>query len=175
MKNTRLSIAQSREKEDLLPKLLNQAFHVTCWQRAELITRDGHIRANGDAGLKSVFSANQGFFAARDHISVFDFRSASSQQIDDSLWKCSPWQIADACGHHLAIFFLSAIATARLVSWEAWKSAGRPPQNVVPFVEAGYPGELLLTEIDELCEVTIEYEENDLVRILRAGSLAPRA
>jgi hypothetical protein len=78
-------------------------------------------------------------------------------EFEDSLYKCGPHRAAATCGYEIAIFFLTSQAVAKLSSWHEWKEARVFEQMVVPYVEAGYPGALQLTDIEELLEVSLNY------------------
>lgn len=154
----------------LLPLLRHRVFHVTCAANLPAILASGRISANLDGTLPTAFGASRNsFFRLRDCVSVFDYRTATDEEIDKSLTKCTPWQAGRMCGFEIAIFFLNNAAGSRLEPWPLWKTTESYRQMVVPYVEAGHPGPIPLASIDELLKVTLHYEPSPLVLALQAA------
>ena len=155
-------------RDTLLPLLLGRVFHVTCLAVADSIMTAGEIQPNRKATRSSPFGSTNAFFRNRGCVSLFDYRTASPQQIEDSLGKCSPYHVS-ACSNALAFFFLSNDALTALVPWTRWKEEGVSSEKIVPYVEAGHPGPILLTSIDELLRVAIQPKPDPIVDALQRG------
>jgi hypothetical protein len=155
------------QEEKLLPLLIGRVFHVTNLNNLKPIVDSGEIRPNinGDLSTTFGFSSNS-FFRKRGCISVFDYRFATAEQIEESLRKCSPYPGASD-GKEFAYLFLSECLHNRLIPWIKWKEEEAWGQMIVPYVEAGYPGPVSIGLIDEVFRVIIHPSQNPLVVALR--------
>ncbi len=54
-----------------------------------------------------------------------------------------------------------------LLPWTDWSSSGDLSQNIVPYVEAGYPGPLPLSMIDEVLFVRITEDPGCFAALVR--------
>ena len=100
---------------------------------------------------------------------MFDYRSASDKEIYDATCKCSPFHVPLA-NHELAYLFLSEEQYDRLVPWIRWKEEeGALSDKIVPYVEAGYPGNIPISSIEEVWRVTIAFPPNPIGDALDAA------
>ncbi len=163
-----------REFHDrLLPLLVGRVFHVTRLSALEQVLAAGEIRLNRDGQLPTLFGSTNSFFRKRGCVSVFDYRSATAEQIEESIGKCSPFPISE---DELAFLFLSKVAQDCLVPWTMWKTEQAWSDKIVPYVEAGHPGAIPITSIDEVFRVTIDTPDtpaNRLVEVLNSARQEP--
>jgi hypothetical protein len=166
-----LSLHSSQLRSALLPLLLGRVFHVTRRKVCEQILAEGVIRANTDGALPTVFGSSNSFFRKRGCVSFFDYRSATAEQIEAALGKCSPYHLPSSDPEllnepNVSYLFLSEAAHDRLISWSRWKEEEAYSDKVVPWVETGYPGEVPLTFIERVLHVTIDYPADSLAAML---------
>lgn len=151
----------------LLPQLSNRVFHVTTEGAVPQIISEGVIRSNADGRFSFTFRQSENsYFRKRNCVSVFDLRSATPEQIDDSLGKyyfLSP----SFAENHPVYLFLNASCFDRLVPWIRWKEESAWSDMVIPYVEAGYPGDLDFGLIDEILRLDIDQPLSPLEISLR--------
>jgi hypothetical protein len=159
---------------ELLPLLRERAFHVTCQRNLDAILRAGAIAVNADGTLETTFgSSSNSFFRNRGCVSIFDYRNISDKDLDDSIFRCSPWQPAERCDWHLAFLFLTEEARRQLRPWTEWKTTQSLREMVVPYAEAGFPGAVPISAISDILEVSFEYTPHPFIEALRRRP-APR-
>jgi hypothetical protein len=118
---------------------------------------------NPDGRLASSFgSSSRSFFRLRGRVSCFDYRDLTEERLRDTFWRCTPWQAGRHCNYAIGIYFLSSAACAVLESYRRWHEEEAYTEMVVPYVEAGHPGPIPLTAIDELLRVSIEHVPHPL-------------
>jgi hypothetical protein len=139
--------------------LKGRVFHVTRLSNLPLIQECGEIRPNNDESFQTTFGMTDvSFFRKRGCVCLFDYQNATPEQIEDSIWKCSPVQaLTPQSG--IAIFMISANKCPKLLSWEQWKHQKAWGEMVVPHVEAGHYGPIPLALIDEI--ICVERDEDD--------------
>lgn len=155
----------------VLPLVRQRAFHVTCWRHVQPILRDGFISENSSGRFATAFgSSANAFRRLRGEVSVFDYRRVTDEDVAASLHRCSPWQARVRCGHELGLFMLSEQACQRL---EPWLPSGQRDvkQMLVPYVEAGYPGNLPIVQIERPFKSVVRLRIDPLVEVLEAGRL----
>lgn len=102
---------------------------------------------------------------------MFDFRNCTDEQVEISNQRCAPWQAARHCVHDdLGIFILAFDACRKLHPWIP-SDQRDVSQMLVPYVEAGYPGPLPLSEVSRLVQAKIRMkpETDPLIKALLAG------
>jgi hypothetical protein len=145
--------------ERLLPWLDKRVFHVSLRTNLEAILADGEIRANMDSSYRSTFgSSRNSFIRNRGLISLFDYRSATRDQIALAWDGCAPVQPAYQ-GKTVVFFFLSPAHLQNVISNDecGGQDAGR--EMMVPYVEAGHKGPISMKAIEEI--MLAELAEND--------------
>jgi hypothetical protein len=161
-----INLHESELREKLLPRLLGRVFHATLASSWDSIQASGAILLN-DGKLTSPFgsgaSANS-FFRHRGCVSVFDYRSMSPEQLEDSIRKCSVFQ-THMLGPELAILFLAPFDYGVLIPWTKWKEE-QARNVIVPYVEAGYPGNIPITSIEEVLLVKVEIQERPIAHAI---------
>ena len=155
MIETRLKLPRSRLPDKLLPLLRGRVFHVSRLGNLGSIKESKEIRPNQQGIHKSAFGYYQNsYFLKIGCVSLFDYRSVTPEELDDSLDKCSPWQpIYDNSG--IVIFLLSPSDYPALLSWQDAKGkfeevkGEKVGYQYVPYVEAGHKGPISLALVDE--------------------------
>ncbi len=163
MTETSLRLDERELHTRLTPMLRGRAFHVTCASNIAAITVAGAILPNADGVRPSSFgSSSRSFFRLRGCVSIFDYRQVDEATPEETLGRCAPWNAARSCSYQLGIYFLSADACAVLENWTLWQEQEAWGQMIVPYVEAGHPGAIPLTSIEELLAVTIDHQPHPL-------------
>ncbi|MCG7996604.1 MAG: hypothetical protein JAZ06_14405 [Candidatus Thiodiazotropha taylori] len=164
MKESRLTLEES-QKVDFVKGLRGKVFHVTLYKNLESIKRSSGILVNTDCKLETAFgNAANSLYRINNCVSVFDYESPSSEKWQDHMWKCSPLLKSDE--EDLAFLFLSEEAKNKLIRWVDIKGEWTS-ERVVPYVEAGYPGTLLLSNIVEILIVNVLVDKNSLAYKLK--------
>lgn len=172
MKISDLSVDNRQLSATLLPYLRGRVFHVTRLTVFEQILAAAEIRANADGTFPTVFGSTNSFFRKRGCVSFFDYRSASSKQIEEAIGKCSPFHLPatdleSVNESQIAFLFLSTTEYDRLIPWTKWKEEEAYSDKVVPWVESGYPGSVPITSIAEALRVTINFPADSITAQLR--------
>ena len=152
MKRNRLRIEYH---DDILPAVSGRVFHVTPSANMP------HIRV-ADALVPNVHLLNasgfgyrtNGFFRKRGCVSFFDYRCTGTPEWEAHAYKCFPAQFLDR-GDTMSVLFLSDTQFARLIPWTAWRDERAWSDQIVPWIEAGYHGDVSLKHITE--ELIVEY------------------
>ena len=154
-------------KDALLPQLLNRVFHVTTDDAVARIISEGAIRTNAEGQFKFTFGQSEhSYFRKQNCVSVFDLRSVTSEQIDESLNKY--YFLNPPFAENRPVYmFLNACCFDRLVPWSRSKEESARSDIVIPYVEAGYPGDLDFGSIDELLRLDIDQPLSPLEIALR--------
>lgn len=140
--------------ELLRPALKGRVFHVTTQRAWERIQRAGGIAPNSENQLEPGFgSSANSFFRNRGCVSLFDFRTATNEQIDESL--CFPFEIIrpDRPG---VVLLISPELNSALIDWTEWERTHAWKEMIVPYIECGHPGTIPLTRIDEAILISVE-------------------
>jgi hypothetical protein len=154
-----LRLAHHQLHGQLLPILIGRVFHATSVDSLEEILASGEIRANVGAERKRGFGyAANSFFRKRGCVSLFDYHSPSVEQIEASIYKCSPYRIPRT--DRLAYLFLAQSEYHRLLPWTRWEEAQAWSDQIIPHVEAGHFGAIPMTSIEAVLRVFIVDELN---------------
>jgi len=156
-------------------RLEGRVFHVSRLSNLDPILTSGEIRPNQDATFATTFgSSSNSFFRNRGCVSLFDYRSVTPDELEDSVFKCSPMQPATPQSG-IAIFMLAVSTCPPLLSWKLWKEQGAMAEMVVPYVEAGHQGPISLSLVDEIiCIEVVEDPNSFAYRLARAVQNAAR-
>jgi hypothetical protein len=164
MNRQQLSIPSAELKTTLLSRLRERVFHVSCEGSMAGIIADAAILPNREGERVSGFSsATHSYYRLRGCVCVFDYRAVSEETLLYSLEKCAPYDLAWSCDDRIVVYFLSARAIARLDK-SATLSCG---EMFVPHVEAGHPGPLSLTDVEEVLIVHLAREEHPFIDAFR--------
>jgi len=169
MKTTDLHLRRVELKNRLLRRLVRRVFHVTRQSSMPAILEAGDIRPNPDGQFPMLFGSTNSYFVNRGCVSVFDYRSATSEQIAASLSQCSALAMAWR-GSPITCLFLSEMAQRRLVPPHTNRMTSG---KIVLHVEAGHPGPIPMSDIDEILQVTVASDAWD-ARVERIRQARPR-
>lgn len=160
--------AESQPFRDLEVMLEGRVFHVTRRRNMEAIHCSGALLPNADGQLETTFgSSANSFFRLMGCVSVFDYRKQNVPEIAEYRGRCYPFQAARPGGAGIAILMLKQESYQKLVPWTEWSSSGDLTQNIVPYVESGYPGPLPLSMIDEVLFVRITEDPGCFAALVR--------
>lgn len=151
--------SESEASDDLLAMLAGHVFHVAKLAYLPAILASRKIRPNEGRSLPTTFGyLENGFFRNRGCVSVFDYRGEATEQIQEYRGRCSPLQAASPDMGGIAIFILRPEAYDSLIPWTRWRDEGAHSEMVVPYVEAGHPGNIPITFVARI--VTLELVED---------------
>lgn len=160
MKEAEIRVRSGNLATELVPQLRGRVFHVTCRSNLESICTAGAILPNEAGKLQSTFGSSQiSFFRLRGCVSVFDYRDITDEDLQTSLANCAPYQPFRSCSNELAVLFLCPEAYSQL---EPWTSHRGTPTMVVPYAEAGFPGAISLSMVEEILHVTVEHTPSEV-------------
>lgn len=148
----------------LLPRLQRRVFHVTTHSAYGEIVRDGAIKAGGELPTRYP----NAYFRWRGYVSLCDLRFVTDDQVNLALDR---WYFLNPEGDRAspAFLFLYERAFSRLVSWKKQMENRDLDKLVVPYIEAGYPGDISLELIREALLVTINHPPpSEWLRALRS-------
>ena len=173
MKITKIHIEKGDALQQLLPNIEGKVFHVSKSKNWPMIEELGKIIPNENGELETSFgSSKNSFFKNKGCVSVFDYRNINEDKPQEHAYKCSPTSPLTP-EEGIVIFVLREESYSTLISWEGWKQEDLS-QMVVPHVEAGYPGAIELSLIDEIIFVTMDKNESSgLARLLRSMNNGP--
>jgi hypothetical protein len=141
------------EKEDFLKMVAGKVFHATDGVNVDSIINDGAIVPNSDLSKRSIFgNSAKGYFRARGCVSFFDYRRYGSAEWKEHAYKCFPISETSQ-SNSTAIFFLQDTEHSKLLPWSDWKKEEAWSERVVPHIEAGYKGKVLVQCINQLLVV----------------------
>ena len=156
-------------KTKLLPLLVGRVFHVTDTHALGRIRMSGAIKHNANEEFEFTFGQSRtSYFRSRQCISVCDLRSASQGEIEDSLGKY--YFLNPRFVNNGPIFlFLREDCLHRLISWKKWKEDAAYTEMVVPYIEAGYPGNIEVGLVESILRVEVENALDPLVEALESA------
>lgn len=170
MKIRKLQFSETGRINSLFPYLDGRVFHVTKESYLDSIFECGEIRPNQDGFYDTTFgSSTNSFFRNRGCVSLFDYRSATPEQFEMFLEKCSPTQPASP-ENSIAILFVSESIYPDLLPWTLWKDEEAHQEMILPYLEAGHPGPISLEKIDEVILVSVVEDPDSLVAALRRAN-----
>lgn len=150
-----LSVHERSLRTKLLPLLVERVFHVTSQTAYTQILADGMIRSNKNQDFEFTFGQSENsYFRKRGCVSVFDLRSVTPSQLEDALSKyyfLNPSFVAN----HPVFLFLNQSWCEQLIPWSKRKDEEAFQEMVIPYVEAGYPGDIPLSIIAGVLRVNI--------------------
>ena len=164
MSPNRVRVRQDELRSVVLPRLIGRVFHVTTRAGYAGISRDGLIKSNQDAVLPFSYPQSEAsYFRKRGCVCLFDLRSATADQIDEALQK---FYFLDPSSEDKppVFLFLNHSCYERLIPW----SVSFPDEGyramVIPYVEAGYSGDIPLSLIDSVLSLQITRRQSQLSR-----------
>lgn len=159
---------ETASKADIEAMLEGHVFHVTKRAYWEAILKTGRLEPNTDFSFQTTFSSSSNsFFRNLGCISVFDYRTPSTEETKDFRSRCYPLQAAEPGTDGIIIMIFNPSIYDVLISWTKWEEHGDLKQMVVPYVEAGHPGPISTDKIDKLIYVRFEEDPNSLAALFR--------
>ncbi len=167
----RVKVPRSELRTTLLDRLRGNVFHVTTQNAWSRIRRGEVVLSNPPAHPSIKKWEYDAYFRQRSHVSLCDLRSVRDSDLKKALADYFFLDPRGGCPDP-AFLILSRSAVERIVTYdEAIDDARKVGQMIVPFVEAGYPGDLPLAEITDVLIVDIDRPPPDpfLVALKRYG------
>lgn len=167
---------ETESLDDLEKYLQGHVFHVTRLAYLPSIVECGEIRANCDGALPTTFGfSDNAFFRNRNCVSLFDYRSEPTEEIKELRSRCDPFRPAFPPNGGIAILILRPSAYEGLIPWTRWRDENASREMVVPQVETGYPGPLLLRLVAEIISLEItEDPESFAAQLRKVHGIAPQ-
>lgn len=152
----RVRIHQSELRTTLLDRLRGKVFHVTTQEAWPLIRSTGSVSPNPSNHPVIKKWEYTPYFRQNSHVSLCDLRAVGESDLKialDRYFFLDPWS-----GNPDPVFLiLSPSSVNAIVTYgEAIGDATEAGQVIVPFIEAGYPGNLPLAEITDVLIVDID-------------------
>jgi hypothetical protein len=156
VRRTALRVKETAIREKLLPLVQGRIFHVTRLANLDSVLRDGRVRANCGGTLPPTFgSSTLSYFRQRGCVCLFDLFHCTAEQQAEHLTSCWPFSPATV-DSGIAIFALAQSAYDSVITYSTAKADGALNEMIVPYVEAGFKGDLSLSLIDEVIEVEVD-------------------
>lgn len=170
MKTAEFSRPETDRLEDIQALIEGHVFHVTKRPYWPQILATGAIEPNSNGRLPTTFGNYDSFFRKRGCISVFDFRLPPNDEILDFRRRCWPFQAATPGDEGIAILILNSSIYPVLITWNRWKDENALSEMIVPFVEAGHPGPIPVSAIDDVILLRITEDPNCHAAMMRRAA-----
>ena len=153
----RIKVHQSALRKTLLDRLRGSVFHVTTQDAWPLIRRTESVLANppDDPAIKK-WDEYTGYFQQISHVSLCDLRSVREHDLSVALQRYFFLDPRRGCPDPVFLIVSPSSVNAIVTYREAIDDATEAGQMIVPFIEAGYPGDLPLAKITEVLIVDID-------------------
>jgi len=138
VREERLSVQRDRLREDLLPHLLGQVFHVTPRAAYPQIRRSGAIRNNRDEHFAFTYAQSGASWGRQQgYICLFDLRALPEGELE---WALRKYYFLDPFDRPQSpvFLFVSSQAAARVIPW----TAAPRTTMFIPHAECWFPGDL---------------------------------
>lgn len=149
---------------EVMPMLYGKVFHVTKENNWGNIREAGKLTPDPPKGkFEKTFGTNS-YFRGIGCVSLFDYRKHTEGGFKDNYEKCLPLQpLNNECP--IIILFLSQAYYKHLVPWDVSKN-DLNGKNIVPHVEVGFKGDMLLDYFDEIFSITTDEQGGGFRSIL---------
>ena len=148
----RITLNQSDLREKLLPKLVERVFHVTTQEAWPCIERSGRVLVSPP---DSVIRWENAGLRCIGHVSLCDLRSLEKADLEHGLEKY-PFLDPRRNSRGPVFLFLRRRAIEDIGAYRDLKDrVNRLGKLIVPFIEAGYPGDLSLAKIADVLVVDV--------------------
>lgn len=138
----------------VLPRLVDNVFHVTRYSSFESIVKSGQIDPNSDGHLGDAFPGSASSYGrCKGFVCLFDFRQKSQEDISCGIGSCDfRYKLED----RLAFLLPRAEAFPKLIPGsEAYKDTDCQGRLWVPKVECWHPGALPLRLAAQVLDVCV--------------------
>ncbi len=151
MRETKRTFARNTLRDQLLPILIGEVFHVTTPEAYQAIQRTGVVRHNRDGALP--FASPQSATSwGRDqgYVCLFDLRALPDGELE---WVLRKYFFLDPFDSEQGpvYLFLRPEAFVSLIPW----TEAPPARMVIPHAECWYPGDLSISSLREALAVSI--------------------
>jgi len=161
-----LTLEQIDAYSSIKPVLDGNIFHVTPLRNLDSIFQAKEIRPNSSSNLEGAFGNHISSYARiRNRVSLFDFCNPPENKIEQHVYKCLPTNGAST-DRPLAFLFLSRDFWPKVIPYSREEFEANLSQQVVPYVEATYPGPIPLHAINKIIKITFTENPNSIVSIL---------
>jgi len=150
-----IDVQQENLRAELLPRLLRKVFHVTDATGFKLICETGAIKPNRDGLLPHTYPQSQNsYFSRRGCVCMCDLRSVTEEELEVGL---SHFYFLNPHDSNIqVILFLRSQAHGHLIPWTRKKEEKADREMVASYIESGFPGDIDISQIDEVIEVHIQ-------------------
>jgi hypothetical protein len=128
-------------------------FHVTSPDGFIGICSDGAIFSNTDGRFKSNWTENY-YFRNQGCLSIVDLVNNTRPRVTRRK-LISDYPIFEQSSPVVVFLFLSSRVYPRVIDWKKYKKERAYGQQIVPELESGVPGKVLISEIDEAWFITL--------------------
>lgn len=168
-----LTLKQTDAYLSIEPILDGNIFHVTPLHNLEAILQTREIRPNSSGELTGVFGNFRNSYARlRNRVSLFDFYNPPKSKIKEHVYKCLPTRSASS-DQPLAFLFLSEAFRSEVIPYSREEFEANLSQQVVPYVEATYPGPIPTHAISKIIKIKFIEEPKVLCTFTCKHLLAP--
>ncbi|WP_156826409.1 hypothetical protein [Marinobacterium rhizophilum] len=162
-----LTLEQVDAYSSIKPVLDGNIFHVTPLRNLDPILQAQEIRPNSSGNLEGAFGSYINSYARiRNRVSLFDFHNPPESKIEQHVRKCLPTRGASS-DQPLAFLFLSENFWPQVIPYSREEFEANLGHQVVPYVEATYPGPIPLHAINKIFRITFAEDPNSLASLLK--------
>jgi len=149
------------------PMLYRNIFHVTPQHNLNPILQSQEIRPNSSGNLVGAFGNYSNSYARiRNRVSLFDFHNPPKSKIEEHIHKCRPTRHASS-DQPLAFLFLSEEFWSQVIPYSREEFDANLSQQIVPHVEATYPGPIPLHAINKVIKIAFTEDPNSPASLLK--------
>jgi len=151
-----LTCRHAKARKVLIHRLAGKIFHITDTKGFLGIIATGKIEPNNSGKFGNNWGNKKSYFRNRGCISVCDFyNNRRPRKFYDATCKYSFYDLS--CNKGFSYFMvLQAGLFADIITWDRWKQDREEGEDVVPYLESGYPGEIPLSNLESVIKVHIE-------------------
>ena len=142
MTKTEYHFHNNELRDKLLPKLLEKVFHVTSYDRFEMIEKSEMIKSNADGKFGYTYKVSENSYGRkRGYICLFDLRKKTDEEIQhglDDFYFLGNRKL----GNKQVFFVLKENRYSKLIHTDQAKAEIRFKETWIPYVECWYPKDL---------------------------------
>ena len=151
-------------------------FHITRYDHFCAILRDGYIR--GGKNPERNWPSYSSFFINLGCVCVVNNKKSYRMGMPESdavlhaskFVFTSPNFVSDYYGNNPVFLILRDSVESSLLSWKLWKEQEKYREQVVPYYEAGYSGNIPVSEIEKAMVLDFDFpEESGLIAAFKAA------
>ncbi|MDZ5459273.1 hypothetical protein [Azohydromonas lata] len=154
MKFEAISLSYGSATRKIVPRLKGRVFHITSPANFISIIKSGAISNNQNGVFPKNWNCSS-YFANKGCVSVCDLVNNKKPRVTRQRFLSDYRIFGQGWGATTVFMFLSPFAHKQLITWRSWQKEKAYGQQVVPDLESGFPGEILLGDIEEIWFLTI--------------------